>query len=312
MFNDDFLWVENYRPRRVSDCILPEQTKKTFQEYVNKKEIPNLILVGSCGTGKTSAAKAMCEEVGCDFLFINGSSENGIDTFRNKITNYASSVSLSGGRKVIIIDEADYMTANIFAAMRNGVESFSKNCTFILTGNFKNKFPEAIQSRFSVVDFTIPKAEKKSLITQFFKRVCYILEEQNIQYDRETVAAFVTKWYPDNRKILNELQRYSINGTIDVGLLGQVGDVQLKDLIKSMKDKDFSGVREWIVGNLDNSADSIYRKIYDGLYGFLQPTSIPQAVLIIARYQFQSSLVADPEPQLLACLTELMLDVQFK
>lgn len=312
MNNVEFLWVELYRPRTIDDCILPNTTKSVFQEYVNRKEIPNMLLVGGPGTGKTTAAKALCEQVGCDYLFLNGSSENGIDVFRTKITNYASSVSLSGGKKVIIIDEADFLTPNAFAALRAGIESFTNNCTFILTGNFKNKFPEAIQSRCAVVDFSIPKAEKKSLIMSFFKRVCTILEEEQISFDKESVAAFVTKWYPDNRRILNELQRYSTFGKIDAGILSQVGEIQLKDLISGMKDKDYGKVREWVVHNLDNSPDGIYRKIYDGLYSFLKPSSIPQAVLILAKYQYQSGQVADAEIQLLACITELMIDVGFK
>lgn len=312
MNNSDFLFVEKYRPKTVEDCILPDSIKKTFQEYVNKKEIPNLLLVGSAGTGKTSAARALCEEVGCDYLFLNGSSENGIDTFRNKITNYASSVSLSGGKKVIIIDEADFLTPNVFAALRAGIEGFTKNCTFILTGNHKNRFPEAIQSRCAVVNFGIKKDERKSLITQFFKRVCNILDTENVEYDKESVAAFVAKWFPDNRRILNEIQRYSHNGKIDSGILSQVGDLQIKDLIKSLKEKDFVGVREWVVNNIDSGSDNIYRKIYDGMYDFLKPNSIPQIVLIIAKYQYQTAFVSDPEIMMLAFFTEIMVEGEFK
>lgn len=308
----EFIWCEKYRPKTVSECILPDNLKKTFQEYVDKKEIPNLLLVSSNpGTGKTSSARAMCEEVGCDYLFLNGSSENGIDTFRNKITNYASSVSLSGGKKVIIIDEADHLTPNVFAALRAGIESFSKNCTFILTGNHKNKFPPAIQSRCAVIDFTVQKEDKKRLVTAFFKRVCDILTKENIEYDKEIVASFISKWFPDNRRILNELQRYSINGKIDSGLLSQVGDLQLKDLIKSLKSKDFTGVRSWVVDNIDAGTDAMFRKIYDGLYDILKPSSIPQIVLIIAKYQYQISFVADPEPTMLAFFTEVMIDGDF-
>lgn len=312
MNNEDFLFVEKYRPKTIADCVLPESTKNTFQEYVNRKEIPNLLLVGSAGVGKTSAAKALCDEVGCDYLFLNGSSENGIDVFRTKITNYASSVSLSGGKKVIIIDEADFLTTNVFAALRAGIESFSKNCTFILTGNHKNKFPEAIQSRCAVVDFTISKTDKKKLLTQFFKRVCNILELENIPYEKEVVATFVSKWFPDNRRVLNEIQRYSVNGKIDSGILSQVGELQLKDLIKSLKGKDFSGVREWVINNIDNDYNSIYRKIYDGLYDFLKPNSIPPIILVIAKYQFQTGFVADPEIQLMAFFTEIMVEAEFK
>lgn len=309
---EEFLWCEKYRPKTIAECVLPDAIKSTFQQYADKKEIPNLMLVSGPGTGKTSIARALCEEVGCDYLFLNGSSENGIDTFRTKVQNYASSVSLSGGKKVIIIDEADFLTPNVFAALRAGIEAFSKNCTFILTGNHKNKFPEAIQSRCAVINFGIDKGEKKKLITQFFKRVCNILELEKVDYDKESVAAFITKWFPDNRKILNELQRYSNQGKIDLGILTQVGDVQLKDLIKYLKEKDFTKVREWVAHNIDNSHDSIYRKLYDGLYDFLKPNSIPQVILIIAKYQYQTGFVADPEIQLLSCLIEIMVESEFK
>ncbi len=312
MYNEEFLWVERYRPTKVEECVLPENVIKTFQEYVIRKEIPNLLLVGTQGTGKTSVAKALCEEVGCDYLFLNGSSENGIDIFRTKITNFASSVSLSGGKKVIIIDESDYLTPNLFAALRYGIESFSKNCTFILTGNHKNKFPAPIQSRCAVVDFTVPKSEKKQLITKFFKRICGILEKENINYNKEVVASFITKWYPDNRRIINELQRYSINSDIDVGILTQVGEVQLKDLIKGLKEKNYTSVRSWVSSNLHNDPNSIYRKIYDGMTDFVVSSSIPQLVLIIAKYQYQAGFCADQEINLLAFLTEVMVDVEFK
>lgn len=312
MVFEEFLWSEKYRPKKVSECILPDDIKTTFQEYVNKKEIPNLLLVSSLpGTGKTSSARALCEEVGCDYLFLNGSSENGIDTFRNKITNYASSVSLSGGKKVIIIDEADFLTPNVFAALRSGIESFSKNCTFILTGNHKDKFPVPIQSRCAVINFNLKKDDKKKLITQFFKRVCNILEFENIEYEKEAVAMFVNKWFPDNRRILNELQRYSTCGKIDSGLLSQAGEIQLSQLIKSLKSKDFTGVRKWVAENIDSGSDVIFRKIYDSLYDILKPSSIPQVVLIVAKYQYQISFVADPEPTMLAFFTEIMIDGEF-
>lgn len=313
MISDDkFAWEEKYRPKSVSECILPEEIKNIFQAYVNNKNIPNLFLFGRAGVGKTTIAKAMCNEIGCDFLFLNGSSENGIDTFRNKITNYASSVSLSGGKKVIIIDEADGLTKNAFDALRAGVESFHQNCTFILTGNYKNKIPAPMFSRFTEVDFSINKTQKKNVIMQFFKRVCSILEQENIEYDKEVIAVLVNKYFPDNRKTLVELQRYSINCKIDSGILSQVGDIQLKDLIKFLKEKDFTKTREWVVNNLDNDPNTIYRKLYDGLYEFLQPSSIPQVVLIIAKYQYQTAFVADPEIQLLSFLVEVMIDAEWK
>lgn len=311
MYDDNFLFVEKYRPSKVQDCILPETTKNTFQEYVNRKEIPNLLLVGGAGTGKTTIAKALCNEVGCDYLFINASDENGIDTLRTKIANYASSVSLSGGRKVVILDEFDAATRNFQDAFRNFLEKFSKNCTFILTCNYANKIIEPIHSRCAVVNFSINKTEKKKLITQFFKRVCWILQQENIEFDKEAVAAFVNKWYPDNRRILNEIQRYSINGKIDLGILSQAGEIQLKDLIKNLKEKNFTGVKEWVANNIDNDSNLIYRKIYDGLYHFLKPSSIPAVILVIAKYQFQTGFVADPEIQLMAFFTELMIEADF-
>jgi len=311
MSNEQFLFVEKYRPTNIDDCILPDGIKKTFQTYVDRKEIPNLLLVGGAGTGKTTVAKALCNEVGCDYLFINASDENGIDTLRNKISNYASSVSLSGGRKVVILDEFDAATNNFQSAFRNFLETFSKNCTFILTCNYANKIIQPIHSRCAVVNFVINKTEKKKLITQFFKRVCEILDNENVAYDKESVASFITKWYPDNRRVLNELQRYSVNGQIDAGILSQVGEIQLKDLIKSLKEKDFGKVREWVVNNVHNDPVSIYRKIYDGMYVFLKPQSIPQMVLVIAKYQYQSGFCSDQEINLLAFMVEVMMECEF-
>jgi DNA polymerase III delta prime subunit len=312
MINDEeFAFEEKYRPQKIEDCILPQATKELFQSYVNNKNIPNLFLSGQQGSGKTTSAKAMCNEIGCDYLFINGSSENGIDVFRNKITNYASSVSLSGGKKVILIDEADRLSPNAFDALRAGTEAFHKNCTFILTGNYKNRIPAPILSRFIEVDFTIPKNEKKTLITQFFKRICSILTKEGIEFDKEVLAVLINKFFPDYRKSLVELQRYSVNGKIDSGILSQVGDIQLKDLIKNLKEKDYTKTRSWVVNNLDNDPNTIYRKIYDGLYDFLKPSSIPNIILIMARYQYQTSFVVDPEIQLLSFLTEVMLEGEF-
>lgn len=312
MYDDNFLFVEKYRPSKVQDCILSDVTKNTFQEYVNRKEIPNLLLVGGAGTGKTTIAKALCNEVGCDYLFINASDENGIDTLRIKIANYASSVSLSGGRKVVILDEFDAATRNFQDAFRNFLEKFSSNCTFILTCNYANKIIEPIHSRCAVINFSINKTEKKKLITQFFKRVCWILQQENIEFDKEAVAAFVNKWYPDNRRILNEIQRYSVNGKIDLGILSQAGEIQLKELIKNLKEKNFTGVKEWVANNIDNDSNLIYRKIYDELYHFLKPSSIPAVILIIGKYQFQTAFVADPEIQLMSFFTEVMIEAEFQ
>ncbi len=313
MESNQMLWVEKYRPHKIEDCILPDSIKTTFQEYVNKKEIPNLLLAGSAGVGKTTIAKALCEEVGCDFIVINGSDESGIDTFRNKIKNYASSMSLSGGRKVIIIDEADYLNPNSTQpALRGAIEEFSVNCSFIFTCNYKTRIIEPLHSRCSVVEFKIQNDQKAKMAAQFFKRVEWILSQEGITYDKQVVAAVVMKHFPDNRRVLNELQRYSVSGTIDKGILAVIADVQISDLIKAIKGKDFSSARKWITNNLDSDSATILRKIYDSMYDFLKPDSIPPAVLVLAKYQYQSAFVADQEINMMACLTELMVECEFK
>ena len=307
------LWVEKYRPHTVNDCILPESLKTTFQEYVNRKEIPNLLLAGSAGVGKTTVAKALCEEVGCDYIIINGSDESGIDTFRNKIKNYASSLSLSGGRKVIIIDEADYLNPNSTQpALRGAMEEFAINCSFIFTCNFKNRIIAPLHSRCSVVDFKIQNGQKAKMATQFFKRVEWILEQEGVPYEKDVIASVITKHFPDNRRILNELQRYSVNGQIDKGILSSISDVNISTLVKTIKEKDFGSARKWITNNLDNDPNTVLRSIYDGLYDFLKPDSIPPAVLILSKYQYQSAFVADQEINLMACLTEFMVECEFK
>ena len=309
---EHLLWVEKYRPKRVEDCILPDTIKSTFQEYVNKKEIPNLLLSGSAGVGKTTIAKALCEEVGCDYIVINGSDESGIDVLRTKIKHYASSVSFTGGRKVIIIDEADYLNPNSTQpALRGAIEEFSSNCSFIFTCNFKNRIIDPIHSRCSVVDFKI-NGNKAKMAAQFFKRVEWILEQEKIKYDKEVVAAVITKHFPDNRRILNELQRYSVSGVIDKGILSNVTDIQLDNLVKGLKEKDFPVVRKWVTNNLDNDPARIYRKLYDTLYEQLKPNSVPQLVLHLAKYQYQAAFVADHEINMTACLTEIMVDCVFK
>ena len=311
---EQMLWVEKYRPHKVADCILPENLKSTFQEYVNRKEIPNLLLAGSAGVGKTTIAKALCEEVGCDYITINGSDEGRlIETFRTKIKNYASSMSLSGGRKVIIIDEADYTNAeSVQPALRNFMEEFAVNCSFILTCNFKNKIIAPLHSRCSVIDFKIQNGQRAKMAAQFFKRVEMILDKENVPYEKEVVASIITKHFPDNRRVLNELQRYSVRGKIDKGILASVLDVNISTLLKFLKDKDFGSARKWVTNNLDNDPNSILRSIYDGMYDSFKPESIPPAVLILARYQYQSAFVADQEINLMACLTEFMYECEFK
>lgn len=314
--SEQLLWVEKYRPRKIADCILPETIKGTFQEYVNRKEIPNLLLAGSAGVGKTTVAKALCEEVGCDYIVINGSDEGRlIETFRNKIKNYASSVSLSGGRKVVIIDEADYTNADsVQPALRNFMEEFSVNCSFILTCNFKNRIIAPLQSRCSVVDFKLQNGQKAKMATQLFKRIEHILEKENVKYKKDVVASVITKYFPDNRRVLNELQRYAsnANSSIDEGILVSLSDANISALIQCLKEKNFTDARKWLVNNIDNDTNAIMKSIYDSAYTSMKADSIPQAVLILAKYQYQSAFVADQEINMMACLTELMIECEFK
>lgn len=310
---EEFLWCEKYRPKKVADCILPDRIKKVFQEYVNTKNIPNLMLTGTAGVGKTTVALAMCEEIGLNYLFINSSDERGIDTLRTKIRNYASTVSLVGGRKVIILDEADYITPEAQAALRGAIEEFSANCTFILTCNFKSRLIEAIHSRCSVIDFALQADEKPRMAAAFFNRIAEILNAEGIQFEKNVLVEITKKYFPDYRRTLNELQRYSTSGQIDAGVLAQVTSVRnIQDLVKHLKDKNFAEMRKWVVVNADLDPARVFRKIYDSMYEYMKPESIPQAVVILAKYQYQSAFVADQEIHIVAMLTELMVDVEFK
>jgi len=308
---EHILWVEKYRPKTIEDCILPENIKSTFQEYVNKKEIPNLLLSGTAGVGKTTIAKAMCEEVGCDYIVINGSSERGISVMQTQVMNYATSMSLAGGRKVVILDEADNLTPDAQKALRGMMEEVSSNCSFIFTCNFKNRILDAIHSRCTVVDFKL-NGSKQKMAAAFFKRVEWILDKEGVTYDKQVVAAVITKHFPDNRRILNELQRYSVGGSIDKDILASVSDVQLSELVSSIMNKDFASCRKWVTNNVDNDMARIFRSLYDILYEKLKPNSVPQMVLILAKYQYQGAFVADHEINLIACLTELMVECEFK
>jgi DNA polymerase III delta prime subunit len=311
--NKSFLFVEKYRPKTVSDCILPERLKKVFQKYVDNKEIPNLMLTGTAGVGKTTVARAMCDEIGVNHLLINGSEERGIDTLRVKIKGYASTISLTGGKKVIIIDEADYLTPEAQAGLRGAIEEFANNCTFIFTCNFKSRLIDALHSRSAVIDFKLENSEKPEMAKQLMKRVVSILENEGVTYDKQVLAKIIEKHFPDYRRVLNELQRYSTQGAIDVSILSQVSDVRkFDDLIGYLKEKNFGAMRKWVVANSDIDSVRIYRMIYDSLYKHFAPQSIPQAVVTLAKYQYQAAFVADQEINTVAMLTEIMVDCEIK
>ena len=311
--NTDFLWVEQYRPKTIDDCILPDSLKSLFLAFIKKGEISNMLFSGTAGIGKTTVAKALCNQMNCDWIMINGSEEGGIDVLRNKIKNFASTVSLSGGKKVVILDEADYLNPqSTQPALRGFVEEFHKNCRFILTCNFKNRIIEPLHSRFSNIEFKVNPKDKPKLASKLFERAVYILKEQNVSYEDKVLVELITKHFPDFRKLINELQRYSVSGSIDAGILVNVSDENLKTLVTHLKGKAFSDMRKWVVNNLDNDPVKIFRKIYDTLYTNLEPSTIPHAVLIIADYQYKSAFVADQEINLVACLTELMSQVKFK
>ena len=309
----DFLWVEEYRPKTIDDCILPQSLKTLFTSFIEKGELSNLLFSGTAGIGKTTVAKALCEQLNCDWIMINGSEEGGIDVLRNKIKNFASTVSLSGGKKVVILDEADYLNPqSTQPALRGFIEEFHKNCRFILTCNFKNRIIEPLHSRFSNIEFRIANKDKPKLASKLFERATYILKEQNVDFEEKVLAELIKKHFPDFRKLINELQRYSVAGTIDAGILVNVSDENLKTLVSHLKGKEFGDMRKWVVNNIDNDPVKVFRKIYDSMYENLQPETIPHAVLIIADYQYKSAFVADQEINLVACLTELMSQVKFK
>jgi DNA polymerase III delta prime subunit len=311
----EFLFCEKYRPQVIEDCILPDDTKKTFKEFVEKGEIPNLLLSGPPGIGKTTIAKALCNELGADFYVINGSDEGRfLDTVRNQAKNFASTVSLTGSskHKVIIVDESDNTTSDVQLLLRANIETFYNNCRFIFTCNYKNKIIEPLHSRCAVIDFTIRGKQKAQLAGEFFKRLQTILDKENIEYDQKVLIEIISKYFPDFRRILNECQRYSTGGKIDSGILASFSDIPINELIKHLKEKNFTEARKWVVSNLDNDASVLLRRIYDASYDNLQPNSIPAAILIIARYQYQSAFCVDQEINLLAALTEIMCECQWK
>ena len=310
---EQFLWVEKYRPKKIADTILPAELKKIFQTFVDQKNIPNLILSGSAGVGKTTVARAMLEELGCDYIVINGSMNGNIDTLRNEIANFASAVSLTGGRKYVILDEADYLNANSTQpALRNFMEEFSRNCGFILTCNFKNRIIAPLHSRCAVVDFDIPKDSKPKMAGQFYKRVVDILGKENVNFEPPVVAEVIKKHFPDWRRVLNELQRYSATGAIDSGILTSFKDMSIRDLFAAMKARSYDDVRRWVHDNSDQDQTAVFQAVFDAAEEYVEKKAIPELIVIIADYQYKAAFVANHEINLLAFLVETMMRVEFK
>lgn len=310
MFYNDPLWVEKYRPAKIDDCILPDNIRKSFKELLSKNTLDNLLLVGPPGCGKTSAAKALCNELNCEYLLINGSEENGIDVLRSKIRQFASTISMGGSMKVVILDEADYLSAATQPALRGFIEEFSANCRFIFTCNYKNKIIEPLHSRCAVIEFSVTKGELAKLASKFMKRISHILREENVEFDQKILAELIIKYAPDWRRVINECKRHSTNGKLEVTAL--LGVNNTSELITYLRDKDFKKMRSWVVANSNLDGLSIFRQIYDGAYDYIEPASIPSAVLILADYSYKSSFMADKELNLVAALTELMGSVTFK
>lgn len=311
--SEQYLWVERYRPQTIDECILPDSLKKTFKEFIDSGELPNFLFAGTAGTGKTTVAKALCNEVGAEYLFINGSEESGIDVLRSKIKSFASSVSLTNAKKVVILDEADYLNPNSTQpALRGFIEEFSNNCRFIFTCNFKSRIIEPLHSRCAVIDFKIENKEKAKIATTFFKRVTAILKGENIDFDQKVVIELISKHFPDYRRILNELQRYSVSGKIDSGILVNLSEDSYKELYKFIADKNFTEVRKWIGKNSDTDSSELFRNLYNSAKDIVEQASIPQLVLILADYQYKAAFVADQEINSMAALTEIMAQVKFK
>jgi len=313
--NKDFLWVEKYRPKVIDDCILPQTIKDVFKGFVSQGELPNLLLTGSAGVGKTTIAKALCDQIGASYIMINGSDEGRfLDTVRNRIRTFASTVSLTSGasHKVVIIDEADNTTNDVQLSLRAAVEEFHNNCRFIFTCNFINKIIEPLHSRCTVVDFRVKNGQSVVLQGQFFERLRTILKKEDVTFEDKVLAKLIRRYYPDWRRLINECQRYAANGSIDSAILVDVADVNFDDLLVSLKQKDFKTVKTWVVQHMDNDPSMIMRKIYDSLYDVLKPNSIPEAVLVIAKYMRDISNVPDQEINMLACLTEIMMTCEFR